>query len=450
MIFSWIDQIVDGERVNTTQLVLPKVTIGADQTVRLDARTGKPLRVTIPDKTKTPLLIAADAVMETGEGGSINVGINAESFEELFIAHVGAAPIAGFHASVQTIFGNIEGEEVDPDIYTLAWKQDGKFYNGFTKDVRQRDLVTIRQHIANAGPELGAVTRFPRLFPNLQDGGRAITVLQTLPAESTQIVNAETAWDVEFGERFIDPDGVPHLISATFEQGKAYEAGKTVSERFNRAVAGPGLPPAQFEPQWVSRVEDEILLGLPLHSDAYGRAGLSMFDKARTALYRNGQLVGEAPELGIFFTVPPGEARYRAEVSAERGAPFRLSTNVSIVWEFKSSHVDGAKQLPVTAFRFAPLVDANNVARAGAPAFIPVNVMQQADSDAKRLKFLNIDVSYDEGKTWRKAQVINLLGTYLLVLRHPNAAGFVSLRAKAEDRAGNTVTQTVIRAYEIK
>ena len=35
------------------------------------------------------------------------------------------------------------------------------------------------------------------------------------------------------------------------------------------------------------------------------------------------------------------------------------------------------------------------------------------------------------------------------MVNHPAMEGFVSLRAKAVDTAGNTVEQTVIRAYRI-
>jgi hypothetical protein len=36
-----------------------------------------------------------------------------------------------------------------------------------------------------------------------------------------------------------------------------------------------------------------------------------------------------------------------------------------------------------------------------------------------------------------------------VLLEHGSDTQFVSLRAKAEDLAGNTVEQTIIRAYEI-
>ena len=37
----------------------------------------------------------------------------------------------------------------------------------------------------------------------------------------------------------------------------------------------------------------------------------------------------------------------------------------------------------------------------------------------------------------------------VVLLKHPAKAGFVSLRAASTDAAGNTVKQTIIRAYEI-
>jgi hypothetical protein len=53
-----------------------------------------------------------------------------------------------------------------------------------------------------------------------------------------------------------------------------------------------------------------------------------------------------------------------------------------------------------------------------------------------------VDVSYDEGHTWRS---VTAHGDRV-ILTHPADARSVSLRARAEDR-GTTVEQTIIRAY---
>ncbi|MDW4907288.1 hypothetical protein RB628_18500 [Streptomyces sp. ADMS] len=53
-------------------------------------------------------------------------------------------------------------------------------------------------------------------------------------------------------------------------------------------------------------------------------------------------------------------------------------------------------------------------------------------------------VSYDDGRTWHPAKAV---GGKRLDLRHPARAGTVSLRVTLTDKAGNTLKQTVHRAY---
>jgi hypothetical protein len=93
--------------------------------------------------------------------------------------------------------------------------------------------------------------------------------------------------------------------------------------------------------------------------------------------------------------------------------------------------------------RLSPWLDNQNTAPAGRLFVVPVTV--QAPIAANRNRSLSVQVSYDDGKTWRAAPVI----AGVVVLNHPKAAGFVSFRAKATDVKGNTVEQTIIRAYKI-
>ena len=57
-----------------------------------------------------------------------------------------------------------------------------------------------------------------------------------------------------------------------------------------------------------------------------------------------------------------------------------------------------------------------------------------------------MQVSYDEGATWRAARVVG--GKVLL--RHPAGAGSVSFRATVADTKGNSVRQTILRAYLLR
>lgn len=56
-------------------------------------------------------------------------------------------------------------------------------------------------------------------------------------------------------------------------------------------------------------------------------------------------------------------------------------------------------------------------------------------------------MSYDDGQTWHHAPVTAHGDKHTVTVTHPAGAGYVSLRATAEDHRGNTVEQTMIHAY---
>jgi hypothetical protein len=56
-----------------------------------------------------------------------------------------------------------------------------------------------------------------------------------------------------------------------------------------------------------------------------------------------------------------------------------------------------------------------------------------------------VDVSFDDGTTWRPARVVADGSRWKVDL--PAGTGYASLRATAVDAAGNSVTETITRAY---
>ena len=65
---------------------------------------------------------------------------------------------------------------------------------------------------------------------------------------------------------------------------------------------------------------------------------------------------------------------------------------------------------------------------------------------ARTTKF-GLQVSYDDGRTWRTPLLTRIGDHGIAFLRPPAGEGFVSLKASAADAAGNTVEQTIVRAY---
>lgn len=92
--------------------------------------------------------------------------------------------------------------------------------------------------------------------------------------------------------------------------------------------------------------------------------------------------------------------------------------------------------------RFSPELTLSSTAKAGKRFEVPFTVVGAAAG--QRPQKLAFEVSYDEGTTWQPTKAI---GGKHLSLTHPAEAGSVSLRAKLTDRQGNTLVQTIERAY---
>jgi hypothetical protein len=107
------------------------------------------------------------------------------------------------------------------------------------------------------------------------------------------------------------------------------------------------------------------------------------------------------------------------------------------------------KSVPVLAVRFAPSLDDQNRGVAGRALTIPVSVERNGSSSTADVRKPQVQVSYDEGTTWRTVPVFKVRDKYLVTLLHPKNAKSVSLKAKASD-ANGSVEQTIIRAYDLK
>jgi hypothetical protein len=190
-----------------------------------------------------------------------------------------------------------------------------------------------------------------------------------------------------------------------------------------------------------------MIVQVPLFGDAAGNGGTSPNSTGSTTLYSGDEVIGESEFPSGVFTVPAERRDYRAVVVARRGAPFELTTEVHAEWTFSSAHAaEGIDPLGVSALRFHPRLDDAGTAPAGQKFAVPV-LLQRNDGATELPRGLTVEASFDEGKTWQRVPV--LLRT-VAVIDHPAGAESVSLRASARDRAGNTVKQTIIRAYHLK
>uniref|UniRef100_A0AAU1ZWF7 S8 family serine peptidase n=1 Tax=Streptomyces sp. NBC_00093 TaxID=2975649 RepID=A0AAU1ZWF7_9ACTN len=199
------------------------------------------------------------------------------------------------------------------------------------------------------------------------------------------------------------------------------------------------------------RTGDKLSFRIPELSDAtpghYGSVD-SVLDTAKGKLYADGQLVGDTA-LGGYgtFTVPAAKSSYRLVVDTQRTADWAAySTGTHTEWSFASAHTDQQTALGVLSVDYDVAgIDLLNRAEAGHTSKLGLSLRNQ--SGGVTAGSLKAWVSYDDGTSWKEVKVKNGKAE----LKHPKkSAGFVSLRVRAADRDGNTVDQTVARAFGLK
>lgn len=444
--------IVFSGDTGAAQLAQPELAVTADTTVTVDARKARPVRTTIPEPTAVPDLVDISAIFLAEDGGSYGFGLLGLDFTGLATGHLGrAVPGDRFFATVSSQWRKPEVAD-SPYLYALSEKIPGRMPTGLDKTYRARDLATVTHEFRGGYPGLSAErVVFPHLEPDL--GGWAVVLPTVVPGKRVEHYNTQgLRWSSELTFGVPTEEGWLDTKAVLVAEPKVYRAGRHTRETWNSAPYGPSFPTPRWPGQGVTRLGDEIVVDVPLHGDADGHSGASIADTARTALYRDGVLVDELSDPGYGqFTVPPGAANYRLEVSSKRSFT-DLSTEVDAAWTFRSGHVPGEdyRQLPVSAIRFTPPLDRDNTAPAGRSLVIPVQVQRQPGAPGARLTGLTVDVSYDGGRTWQPARVRHGGHGWTATVRHPSGAGYASLRATARDAAGTTVTQRIIQAYRLR
>jgi hypothetical protein len=339
------------------------------------------------------------------------------------------------------------------DAYELSFPATGQVPAQLEHSVRKSELAAVTMafhgYSAESPPQMHAIHRVAGVSLGTSRLGYGTPGL--VRAERQEYYTPGT-W------AFLDT-----LVSQTPSAGgdlrgeELFAAGKSYRLAWNGAVTGPGFRGKRAYPAdspWAARTTQEIDISIPLFSDGAGHTGTADLDapgdRGSTTLYREGRLFGSQATPGrAVFVTPTEEAGYRLTTEAERDEPWApLSTKVSAEWTFRSGYAQGpSRALPLLEVRYTPAVDLANSAPGGGTFTVPVTVSRQDGPAA--ITGLQVEASYDGGVNWQPAKVSGQDGRYNAELHHP-ATGSVSLRAKAADADGNTTTQSIIHAYQLR
>ncbi|MEU2662672.1 S8 family serine peptidase [Micromonospora sp. NPDC007220] len=154
--------------------------------------------------------------------------------------------------------------------------------------------------------------------------------------------------------------------------------------------------------------------------------------------------------------VPAGTLPYRLVLDASRPADrWRLSTRTHTEWDFVSGSNTADNFVPFALLQldYALETDLRGDVKAGTTQRISVKAgPQPGGTGTGTVTSVTLDVSYDDGATWRKVTLSKGAGDRwtgsLALPRQPG--GFVSVRAGAKTDAGFGIRQELIRAYGLR
>ncbi|MEV5931565.1 S8 family serine peptidase [Streptomyces sp. NPDC052079] len=420
-------------------LAQPKLDVGRNTTVTLDARKAKPVNITVADNKARPELASAEYTVETKDSSQA-FGWWLDSYDNFRSAHLGPQFGGSLYQQWDAHFSKGGKEQYD----TVVGAKVKKLATGYTRHYKAGDFATVKVGMgAAASGKKGVVGAYGSLPAS--SGASVFGQAQSLPSSRTLHLSAGggVRWDLDFEQQSgVDEDGWPitdagYLIAT----GKSLKAGRTYQETVNTAVFGPSLG----SDSGIFRDGNTISGTVPLFADGKGHHGFSAYTSATTSLYRNGKKVGshDDPLFGEGeFKVPSGDASYRLTTSVKRSAKVAAaSTRIDASWTFRSKKTADLKQLPASTVRFLAATGLDSKVPAGKKVTVPVSV--EGAAKGRNLKSLSVYVSYDYGKTWKKTTVKKGKITF----KNPAKGKAVSFHAKVADKKGNKSTISVHNAY---
>lgn len=212
--------------------------------------------------------------------------------------------------------------------------------------------------------------------------------------------------------------------------------------------------PHQGPGYWASYgVGNSVRVNMPSAGGPGVLTGVNGSAKAR--LYQGDTLLREANSNAIQQSGIPaveGARPYRFELDVTRDAElWSYSTKTHSSWTFLRDQADPRAELPLIQLGYDVPVDLATTAKAGRPITIGLSA-RHVDGAllAGTVDTVTLEVSYDEGATWKSASPSRDGEDWSAVVRPPAGAATVSLRTTAADDAGNHTEQEVIRAFGLR
>lgn len=341
----------------------------------------------------------------------------------------------------------LDGTEQAPYVYDLVRSFDGEIPAGLSWAPAKKDLATITNRFVGEAGQLAIESRADCSDWNWPPCMEYYEPVH-LGSQRTDYVSTQdgSAWY----------EGVQDVRGWELRgDQRAYRRGEVRTHSWFDPVARPRTGPGYWQPR---RSGNFFAVNVPFASAGSDGVTGGMSDESTvvTRLYAGDELIDESPFQAVQREVPAtdGWADYRFEMDTTRPDRWRLATRTSTAWDFRaqtSESDDWWVNLPLLQLDYDLDTDlagrlTGRTQEIGLSAFHPPAV-----EGAGKVSDATLEVSYDDGATWKRADLVReKVGSWSATVRIPARVTHLSLRATASDDAGNRVTQEVVRAAGVR
>lgn len=356
------------------------------------------------------------------------------------------------HARLELI-----GTPRTPYAYDVTFVEKQRVSHDVAYRVKPSDLAEVRTRVHTSGTAEAGWILHQATYSGCDCAPSAVSdFVPSTGYTRTEYVTADndivnyTAWEFLAGRTVVYPRG-----------GSTYRAGQRLTQDLLQAPFSPGVANGSNTQMVSRRFGNSLSYAIAGFTDSAGNwASLLPGFTASSSLYLGDKLLYSSPfNLRGVADVPSGPGSYRLVTDVDHdGSVVGLSTHAHTEWTFTSEPGDGVV-LPLVDVDYTDLTDPSNghsvldlanTAPRSRLVSLNLTASHQIGSVAPAVNEVSVQVSYDDGATWQPASSRSTGdGTFQATYRHPAQAQYVSLRVTAADAAGNSIQQTLIRAYRL-
>ncbi|MFD7441287.1 S8 family peptidase [Streptomyces sp. NPDC059909] len=344
-----------------------------------------------------------------------------------------------------------------PYVYNLAFPEDGPVTSDRTYRVHDSKLGATEATYRAMGVAADYLDSVSAVRP---DTGQQVYLgglinLVAAPGKRTEYQSAgATVYSKTVSSSF--PWGEFMLGSPS-----AYRAGERGTESWYGGVVAPTAPrDAAGRPVLAAERQGDLIgVATAFWGDGEHDAAAGSFgDIGSMTLKRNGEEIGNSAYPFGVFEVPADDAAYELTLwTTKIGSPAKVwtrSTQLSTVWTFRSARDESAYSqgipllfpvigLPEDGLKTLPAADGQK---------LTLGVSGHAGYTPGALVDAKLSYSYDGGATWTEAKAEQQsAGAWTATVDHAGRSGQqITLKVELTDANGNSVTQTVERAYDVR